>query len=115
MQEDPMSVRVPTHGARQSSGLLFLGTDLAEQFLITRLSVLQAWYNLCRLWILSPTYTSKFGLCRSLQPFSRQSAYSMYRNAGMLSKLIPGVDRGMRKGSPRFPVFSSPPIGLHRP
>ena len=54
-------------------------------------------------------------LCRSLQPFSRQSAYSMYRNAGMLSKLIPGVDRGMRKGSPRFPVFSSPPIGLHRP
>jgi len=48
-------------------------------------------------------------LCRSLQPFSRQSAYSMHRNAGMLSKLIPGVDRGMRKGSPRFPVFSSPP------
>ena len=64
-----MSVRVPTHGARQSSGLLFLETDLAEQFLITRLSVLQAWYNLCRLWIVSHTYTSKFGLCRLFLPF----------------------------------------------
>ena len=64
-----MSARVTTHGARQSSGLLFLETDLAEQFLFTRLSVLQAWYNLCRLWILSPTYTSKFGLCRLFLPF----------------------------------------------
>jgi hypothetical protein len=51
----------------------------------------------------------------SLQPFSRQSAESMHRNAGMLSKLIPGVDRGTRKGYPSFAMFSSPPIGLHRP
>ena len=51
---------------------------------------------------------------RSLQPFSRQSASSMHRNAGMLSKLIPGVDRGMEKGSPSLAVFSAPPIGLHR-
>ena len=88
------------------------GTDMAEQYIITQLSFLQAWHHLFRLWVLSPTYTSKFG---SAALSNRQSAYSMHRNAGMLSKLIPGVDRGMRKGSPRFPVFSSPPIGLHRP
>ena len=34
---------------------------------------------------------------------------------GMLSKLIPGVDRGMGKDSPSLVVFSSPPIGPHRP
>ena len=37
------------------------GTDMAEQYIITQLSFLQAWYHLFRLWVLSPTYTSKFG------------------------------------------------------
>ena len=89
-------------------------TNMVEQCFITQLSFLQDWHHLCWLWVLSPTYMSKFGLCRSLQPFSQQSAYSMHRNAGMLSKLIPGVDRGVRKGSPSLAVFSSPPIGPHR-
>ena len=91
------------------------GTDMAGQCIITQLSFLQAWYYLCQRWMSSCSYTSKFGLCRSFQPFSLQLAYSMHLNAGMLSKLIPGVDRGMRKGSPGFAVFSSPPIRLHRP
>ena len=60
-------------------------------------------------------YRHPIGHHRSLHPFSRQSAGSMHRNAGMLSKLIPGVDRGTRKGSPSFVMFSSPPIGPHRP
>ena len=90
-----MSVRVPTHGARQSYGLLFLGTDLAEQFLITRLSVLQAWYNLCRLWILSPTYTSKFGLCRYFLPFCSRPYLSKHRNAGLPGKLILRIASGV--------------------
>ena len=90
-----MSVRVPTHGARQSSGLLFLGTDLAEQFLITRLSVLQAWYNLCRLWILSPTYTSKFGLCRYFLLFCSRPYLSKHRNAGLPGKLILRIASGV--------------------
>ena len=51
----------------------------------------------------------------SIHLFCSRSYLSMHWNAGMLSKLIPGVDRGMRKGSPSFAVFSSPPIGLHRP
>ena len=53
--------------------------------------------------------------CRCLRLVSVQIAFILHRDAGMLRKLIPGVDRGMRKGSPSFAVFSSPPIGLHRP
>ena len=60
-------------------------------------------------------YRHPTGHHRSLQPLSLQLAYGIHWNAGMLSKLILGVDRGMRKGSPSFAVFSSPRIGLHLP
>ena len=33
---------------------------MAEQYIITQLSFLQAWYHLFWLWVLSPTYMSKF-------------------------------------------------------
>ena len=51
----------------------------------------------------------------SIHLFCSRSYLSMHWNTGMLSKLILGVDRGTRKGSPSFVMFSSPPIGPHRP
>ena len=61
VQDDPTSGTSRTHGAQRSTNFLMPGTDLAEQYIITQLSFLQAWYHLFRLWVLSPTYTSKFG------------------------------------------------------
>ena len=52
---------------------------------------------------------------RCLRLVSVQIAFILHQDARMLRKLILGVDRGMRKGSLSFAVFSSPPIGLHRP
>ena len=85
----------------------------SKQCIITQLSFLQAWYHLCRLWMLSPIYTGKFGLCRSLRPFSLRLTYSMHRNARMLSKLILGVDRGVHEEG--FPELCRALIPSHRP
>jgi hypothetical protein len=54
-------------------------------------------------------------LASSIHLFCSRSYLSMHRNAGMLSKLIPCVDRGTRKGSPSFAMFPSPPISPHYP
>ena len=70
-----MSGTSRTHGARRSTNFLMPGTDMAEQYIITQLSFLQAWYQLCRLWMsswyiheqvrslpLSPTVFSAIGI-----------------------------------------------------
>ena len=90
-----MSGTSRTHGAQRSSNFLMPGTDMAEQYIITQLSFLQAWYHLFRLWVLSPTYTSKFGLCRYFLPFCSRPYLSKHRNAGLPGKLILRIASGV--------------------
>ena len=54
---------------------------MAEQCIGTGLSVGQARYNLCRLWILPPTYTNSFGLCRHSLLFRSRSYLGKHRDA----------------------------------
>ena len=77
--EHPASGTSRTHGARRSTNFLLLGTDMAEQCIATKLSVLQAWYHLGN----SPAcpFTVSFwvfvSFCFGQQPWKSQLAVSL--------------------------------------
>ena len=114
-EEASMSVRVPVLRSQFRCKLFLLGAPGHGLGFHDGLGEYVGLVHPKDLTALPAQYRHPIGHHRCYRSFSRASLCMAQEMAVVLGKLIPGVDRGMEKGSLSFAVFSSPPIGLHRP